>query len=414
MKKNVKLILWAVVIVIIIAYALYASFRPLAADLLEVQPQDLEKSFSEEGTVVSYVEQDIFSLTGGKVRELHISQGAAVSAGALLLVMDTEELELQQAQLEGQLIAARGQQQTALRSPSPAHVEQQQLAIEQAQSHLTTAKADFAGYQELYAAGAVSRKSLEEMELRLFEAENMLSQQQLALDLLIERITPPPGTKEQFSGQIASLQAQQALIAYRIRQSSVTAPFDGVIGNVFAEAGAVLPPGAPLLNLLQPDRLRVEVFLLSADTEQVQQGMPVSITYTGGIRDHLFAGKVYAIAPAAVETVSALGLVEQRVKVTVQPAEVTDILRPGFAVDVEFVTHRESGKLAVPETATFKVDGADALWAVREGRAVIQQIAKGLEIDEKVVIEEGLKAGDQIILNPRLEGLAPGRRIAGR
>lgn len=414
MKKKVKLILWALVIVTAFAYALFAYLRPLAAELLEVQPQNLEKSFSEEGAVISYVEQEIFSLGGGKVRELHVSQGTAVAAGDLLLAMDTEELELQRAQLDGQLTAAQGQKRAALRSPSPAHVEQQSLAIEQAELLLTIARADYASYQELYAAGAVSRKTLEEMELRLFEAENLLSQQKHALDLVIEKITPPPGTLEQFSGLIVSLQAQQALIAYRIRQSSVIAPFSGVIGEVFAEEGAVLPPGAPLLHLFQPERLRVEVFLLSADMEQVQPGMPVSITYAGGIRDHLFEGKVHAIAPAAVETVSALGLVEQRVKVTVEPAGGMDILRPGFAVDVKFVTHKEPGRLAVPETAIFKDNGADALWVVREGRAVIQQVKKGMELDEKVVIEDGLKAGDQVIRNPRLEGLAPGKRITGR
>ncbi|HAP32552.1 MAG TPA: efflux RND transporter periplasmic adaptor subunit [Firmicutes bacterium] len=411
MKKNVKLILWVTVIVIIFAYALYAYFRPLAADLLEARPQDLEKSFTEEGTVISYVEQEIFSLGGGKVRELHVRQGTAATAGDLLLVMDTEELELQQAQLEGQLIAARGQRQTALRSYSPAHVARQTLAIEQAQLLAMTAETDYAHYQELYAAGAVSRKALEETERRFIEAQNMLSQQKLALDLLMEKITPPPGTAEQFSGLLASLQAQQALVAYRIKQSSVFAPFDGVIGEVFAEEGAILPPGAPLLHLFQPDRLRVEVFLLSADMEQVQPGMPVSITYAGGIRDHLFAGEVHAIAPAAIETVSPLGLVEQRVKVTVEPAGEMNILRPGYAVDVRFVTHQAPGKLAVPETAIFKDNGADALWVVRRGRAVIQQVKKGLELDEKVIIEDGLKAGDLVIRNPRLEGLAPGKRI---
>jgi HlyD family secretion protein len=414
LKKKVKLILWASVAVIIISYTLYAYFRPLAAELLEVHPQDLEKSFSEEGTVISYVEQEIHSLGGGKVRELHVSEGTTVAAGELLLDMDTKELELQLAQLEGQLIAARGQQRAALRTPSPAHVEQQSLAIEQAEFLATTARSDYASYQELYAAGAISRKALEEMELRLFEAEKLLSQQKLALDLLLEKITPPPGTAEQFSGLIQSLQAQQALLEHRIGQSSVFAPFHGVIGEVFAEEAAVLPPGAPLLNLFQPDRLRVEVFLLSADMEQVQPGMPVSITYAGGIRDHQFVGKVHAIAPAAVETVSALGLVEQRVKVTVEPAGETDILRPGFAVDVQFITHREQGKLAVPETAVFKDNGADALWVVRDGRAVILQVKKGLELDEKVVIEDGLKAGDLVIRNPRLEGLAPGKRITGR
>ncbi|MEW5919851.1 MAG: efflux RND transporter periplasmic adaptor subunit [Bacillota bacterium] len=414
MKKKVKWILWFLLILAVVAYSLFAYLQPLAAPLLEVRPQAVEKSFTESGTVISALEQDLFSLAGGKILALHTRQGAEVRAGDLLVAMDTQELKFQLDQLEGQLLSTQGQESIALRNPSPAHAEQQRLAIRQAEMLVERAQTDYAHLTELHEAGAVSRKTLEEGENALFEAENLLARQKLALDLLHEQLTPPPGTREQFAGLRESLQAQKALLEHQINQSSVFAPFDGIIKDVFVKEGAVTLPGTPLLSIFQPGNYQVEVFLLTGDMEQVQPGMPVSITYAGSIRDYHFEGKVYAVAPTAVETVSALGLVEQRVKVTVAPAGNIEILRPGYEVDVKFVTHREEEKLSVPRTAVFTDNGTDALWVVQQGRAEIRQVKKGLETDEKVVIEEGLHSGDQIIRNPRLAGLAEGKRVVGQ
>ena len=168
-----------------------------------------------------------------------------------------------------------------------------------------------------------------------------------------------------------------------------------------------------MLSLFQPGYHQVELYLLTGDMEQVEPGMAASVTYAGSVRDHLIAGEVISIAPAAVETISTLGLVERRVKVTVALTGSPAVLRPGYEVDVKFVTHREEGKLAVPKTAIFTDHGLDSLWVVHNGRAVLRPVKKGLETGDLVVIEEGLAPGEQVIRNPRLAGLAEGKRVVG-
>lgn len=411
LKQKVKWILWALLILAGAGYGVYAYHQPLATPLLVVQPRDVEKSFTETGTVVSSLEQDLYTVTGGKISELHAKEGNEVVAGDLLVAVDTRELELQLEQLAGQLRSTRGQESIALRQQSPAHVEQQLLAISQAETMVERARTDYERLLELYEAGVVSRTTLEEGENGLKEAENLLERQRLALDLLNDELSPPPGTRDQFTGLRESLKAQQALLEHQIDQSSVYAPFDGIVRDVFVKEAAVLAPGTPLLSLFKPEDHRVEVFLLSGDMEQVETGMAVSVVYNGSLQDHHFEGRVYTIAPAAVETVSALGLVERRVKVTLDLLGNTGILRPGYEVDVTFVTHRETGTLAVPRTSVFQENGEDALWVVEDGKAKLRKVKKGLETDEEVVIEEGLNPGDQVIRNPRLAGLAEGKGI---
>jgi len=411
MKKNVKRILWAVVIIFVFAFGLYSYLQPLPASLLEVNPQAIERGFTESGTLIPAVEQDLFSPSAGKITTLLAEQGEQVSAGDPLIELDKKEIHLQLAQLEGQMTSTRGQESIALSKPSSAHFQQQLLAIKQAETLLKKARTDFDRFEELYLVGAISQASFEEAQRGLTEAENLLSQQKLALDVLNEQL---PGTEQQFAGLMESLQAQISLLEYQKTQATILAPFNGIVREVYVKKGAVIAPGTPLLTLFQPEKYQIEVFLLSGDIEHIQSGMPVSITYEGSIQDYLFDGRVSAIAPAAVEAVSALGLVEQRVKVTLDLLGDTGILRPGYEMDVKLVTHREEEKLVVPKVALFRENGEDALWVVQNGRAVIRQVKKGMETDESVVIEEGLQPGDLVIRNPRLDGLAEGKRVVAQ
>jgi len=409
-KKRVKLILWSSGVLAVISYALFIYFQPVAAPLLELRPQDVEISFTETGTVTSAVEQEMFGLIGGIVRTLPVRQGTVVNEGDLLVALDTRELKLRLKEAEGRIKSAQGQKDIALREPSPAHIEQQRLAIEQAADLVKRAEAE---YERLNNNQAEPTPEKLKAQNAMFDAENLLARQKSALELLQDELAAPPGTRQQFDGLLQSLQAQKELLEYQIKNSSVYAPFAGTIRDLFVKEGAVLAPGTPLLSLFQPGNYQVEAYLLSGDMERVEPGMEVSVTYSGSLRDHHFPGKVYSVAPAAVESISALGLVERRVKVTVALEGNLAILRPGYEVDVKLVTHREEGKLAVPTTAIFTDNGIYTVWVVHNGRAALRPVKKGLETGELVVIEEGLAPGEQVIRNPRLAGLAEGKRVVG-
>lgn len=104
-------------------------------------------------------------------------------------------------------------------------------------------------------------------------------------------------------------------------------------------------------------------------------------------------------------------MLEQRVKVTVSLSGDTGWLRPGYDLDVTFVTDQAEGVLAVPKTTVFNKDGERAVWVVRAGRAEIQPVQTGLETDDDAVIISGLEEGDLVISNPRLDELREGVRI---
>lgn len=108
--------------------------------------------------------------------------------------------------------------------------------------------------------------------------------------------------------------------------------------------------------------------------------------------DLVFPGKVTGIAPTAAEQVSALGLEEQRVKITVTPELPSDEeLLPGTGLEVEFVTNRQEEVLVVPKTALFPYPDGEALWVVEKGKAKVQPVETGFENNSHLAITQGLE-----------------------
>ncbi|MBE3582152.1 MAG: efflux RND transporter periplasmic adaptor subunit [Thermoanaerobacteraceae bacterium] len=270
----------------------------------------------------------------------------------------------------------------------------------------------------MYEAGAAALTEVEAAEKALERLKNELARQEARLAFLEEQAGSleaafPPGTAtgRYFRGLIEAVDAQISHLEYQREKSRIVAPIDGVVQEINVREGTVVSPQMPLMKLVVPGDYEINVYLLAEDVLAVKAGMKVTLIQERRDGDHVFQGIVKSIAPAAVERVSPLGLVERRVKVSIRPEGEAPELRPGYSLDVEFTLREQEGKLAVPKTCLFPYEGGDALWVVRKGRAHIQKVKKGMETDDLVVIEDGLEPGDIVIKNPQLEGLEPGKRV---
>jgi len=414
MNKRVKWLFWMVALGALAAVSVYNATRPLQAELLTIKPRTIEEKFVENGLVKAAWEKDLFSAVAGSVKLLNAKEGEPVTAGEVLVRLDTRETEYQIAQLRGQLSSIRGQERQAFSSPRASQVAQQQLAVKLAEQQLNSAREEFIRTETLFTAGVVSRLVLNEAAKAVTQLELIHAQQVQALRLLEEDSGPPPGTGEQFAGLAASLRAQISMLEYQKSKAVLTSPANAVVSAVLVEEGAVVAPGVPLLSLFRPGEYELELYLLPEDIRHVTAGMPVTVTFDEEQAGEAFAGKVSGISPAAIEKLSAMGVQEERVKVTVALSGDITGVRPGFAMEATFVTQRLEGKLVVPKTALFKQDGEDAVWVLRSGRARVQPIQTGLETDDEAVVVSGLEMGDMVLQNPRLEGLKEGVRVVGQ
>jgi len=412
MKKKWKIALGVLLAVVIIGFMVFENTKGLEASVLEVKPGTIASTFKEEGRVVPEVEQPIYTLYGGEVLEVAVYEGQEVKAGDLLVVLNSKELDFQLQQAYAHLKSVQGEKTGTFQEPYESQIKSQELLVEQAQRDLAAYKLNFARIEQLYKGGGVSEKDYEDARDMIIRAENHLELQKQALNLLHESTSPGSGTGQFYAGRIEALQAQINMLQYQKNQTRIVAPIDGVVSNLSIKKGEIASPAFPLMNIFNTENYIVEVYVLTADIRSINTGMKVALVLDGKGEDIIYEGTVKRIAPTATQRLSALGLEEQRVKVSVDLTDSSDIkLFPGFSLDVEFTTDKRDNVLVVPRTALFPYNHGEAVWVVRDGRARVQPVETGFNNNRDVVILEGLDEGDLVILNPRLEGLKEGVRL---
>lgn len=364
MKKKWKLVLGLLIAVVAAVTVMLQYSQGIKASIMEIEPRTFSKAFEEEGLVISNEEHNIYAIYGGKIEDLPVKEGQVVQKGDLLVSFNVNEASFQMSQLQGQLKSIKAQHE----------LEKANISLEKMEA--------------LYQAGAISQKEYE-------DARNAVNSQY-------------------YPGQIEAVTAQINLLQYRINESKIYAPYEGIVSNMELKQGMVVAGGSQLMTILNNNDYKVEVYVLTEDAASILTGMKVELIQNNKEQDVVFSGEVERIAPAAIEKTSALGLIEQRIKIVIKtetPKELT--LRPGYALDVRFTTKKRDNCIVVPKTALFPYEGNDAIWLVENGLAKVRQVTASLENDREVVIEQGLKTGDKVILSPQMEGLKEGAKIIG-
>ncbi|MDP5008752.1 MAG: efflux RND transporter periplasmic adaptor subunit, partial [Glaciimonas sp.] len=81
----------------------------LASDIIQIHPQQLRQVLPISGELRAVNQATVKARVGGDVREVLIREGETVSAGQVLVKMDTREYQARLNQSQGALVAAQGQ-----------------------------------------------------------------------------------------------------------------------------------------------------------------------------------------------------------------------------------------------------------------------------------------------------------------
>ncbi|NMA67991.1 MAG: HlyD family efflux transporter periplasmic adaptor subunit [Desulfitobacterium sp.] len=408
-----KVLLIGAIVIIFLASTLYSTFRPLSGNVLAVQPSSFTISFTEEGQILPAQEWPLYNEVAGKITSLHVQNGDQVKEGQFLMELDTTDLQYQLKSLEAQLKSIEGQRLQTQQEPYTALIKQQTLLIEQAEKSKEFFAENLERLTALYEAGAISLADYEEAQLEAYNAESFLEQQKAALELLYEQSEPPQGTSQFFVGQKEALQVQINQLKEMISKGTITAPATGMIKDCLFKEGEYSAIGQPLLTVYEMDSYKIETFIPASEAAAIKTGDHVLIQQNRPQGKEEFNGEVLRVEPSAVEIISPLGLKEKRIKVTISfTSDIPVII--GSNADIQFTTYEAEEKLQVPKNTLFPYEEGDGLWVVREGKAQIQPVVKGMENQRDVIIEEGISPGDLILLDKDLPGLKEGRRIKSK
>jgi HlyD family secretion protein len=183
--------------------------------------------------------------------------------------------------------------------------------------------------------------------------------------------------------------------------------------KIIQASEAAVQAGTPLIEIGDPLDLEVVADLLSSDAVQIEGGAPVRIDGWGGTS---IRGKVVRIDPAGFLKVSALGIEEQRVRVTidfVDSPETWSRLGHDYRVIVHVVTWSGDDALTVPVSALFRKGDDWVVFAIENGRAQTTIVKIGHRKNRIAEVVAGLPAGTQVVVHPS-DRVSDGTRVARR
>ena len=195
-----------------------------------------------------------------------------------------------------------------------------------------------------------------------------------------------------------------------MRNTKVTAPFDGTITQRKVTAGAFVNNGAELLTIVDFSTLVARVFVPEKQLDRIQVGQGAEVVGKAA-RGRRGEGKVLRIAPTIDASTGTV-----KVTVSMPPAATAaQSFLPGMYAEVTLTTDSRSDVLLVPKAAVVRDEEQTYLFTLAgdaatgfTGKRV--RVETGLTDPERIEIVKGLGAGEPVILAGQT-GLKDGAKV---
>ena len=263
-------------------------------------------------------------------------------------------------------------------------------------------------------------------EIELAQARGVLAQEASRRDLaqqeaerlkgLVERRAISQKEADQAASSLQQTAAAVQIARARVRQAElnlsyteVNAPIGGITGRALQSVGSLVSPNADsalLTTLTRGDPIWVRFALSEAEFSRLRnsENIKVQVELADG-KAYPEAGKLN-FAGSTVDT--ATGTVQMRAEL---PNPKLALL-PGQYVRVRVVSGTQQAFL-VPQTAVMQNESGRFVWVADGGKAAQRPIRAGHWIGNDWVVLEGLKNGDNVIVD-NLVRLRPGTPVQGK
>ncbi len=333
---------------------------------------------------------------GGHLERIDRRPGDAVAAGDVLARLGAPAAAPLDPRTRAEL-EARLESAAAVSRETAAGVERAAMARAHAEREL-------ARLRPLFAAGGVSRQTLDGAEFEHEARRADLRAAELARETAARNVSVARAQLERFDETAARPGAFAADVLVR-------APADGRVLRVLFESEGPVQAGTPLIEIGDLAALEAVVEVLTSDAVAIGPGAAVLFERWGGTEP--LKGRVRLVEPSGFTKVSALGVEEQRVAVVVEPEGAADAwakLGDGYRLEARIVVW-EAETLKAPLAALVRDADGWSAFAVSGGRARVRRVEVGRRAVGEAQVTGGLAAGDVVVLYPSAH-VRDGARVA--
>lgn len=323
---------------------------PAPVQTSQARAEDTPVTITAVGNVKASNSVTIKSRVDGHILRIHFLDGDMVTAGQLLYTIDPETY----------IYTQKGAQ---------ANVASDRATAEHARK-------DYLRYKDLFEQNVISR---DEYEVKLTAYET--ARKSMEADA-----------------------AQVDIASRNVKFTQITSPIDGMAGSTLLDEG----------NLVAADKDELLVIntLSPADVQFAVPGYELPRIRARYADDHLTVLATPAMSGArpAQGTLTFVdnwvnpdtGMINLKARF---PNEDT-ALWPGQFVTIDLILETREGAIRIPAQAVQRGPDGRYVYVVEDGKAKVRPVVPGLRVDEEIVIDSGLAAGETVVVEGMLR-LAP-------
>jgi len=332
--------------------------------------ENLQTDVTLQGEFIPYQDIMVHAKVSGYVSMIKVDIGDRVKQGELLATLEIPELQ--------------------------DNINKAKASLSATEQEIDKAQADYSNLDQIYQRLADVAKAHPTLVAQQ-DLDTAKSKEVAALGAL--------GAAQQHRDEAqAELGRLNTLAAYE----NITAPFDGIITNRFADLGSLIQAGTssdtqslPLVQLAQDSLLRLRFPVPEAQTPLIENGKKVEITVPA--LDRTFIGRIIRYA----------WLINRSTRTMTTEVDVENpqgVIKAGMYAYVKLPLRVANQALAVPLQALTIGDSPTVMVLAKDGRLEERKVKVGIRTAEKAEIVSGLEEGDPVVVGNRA-GLDAGEKV---
>jgi RND family efflux transporter MFP subunit len=352
------------------------AIEPRAVKTAQVSEIPMERAVTVSGTLAAQDQATVSAKVPGRVQNLAVDLGSVVRKGQLIAQLEQQDynLRLQQAEAALQQVRARV---GLLPDGKDEKVDPENTAtVRQARALLDDAKLKLERARSLLEKGVIAQAQLDAAEA---DYKVALSRYQDGVEEIRNR-----------QALVVQRRSELEIARQQLADSSITAPFDGVVQEKRTSVGEYLAAGTPIINLVRMDPLRLRAEVPEREAHNVKQGLQVRVTVEGDT--NVYTGIIARLSPSITE--------QNRMLIVEAEVRNNGRLRPGSFARADIVADVRSLSPAVPANAIVSFAGIDKVITIQDGKALEKPVTLGRHAGDWVEVLSGVKTGDTVIVNP--------------
>lgn len=310
-----------------------------------VQPETFQETIVASAVASAYLDHRISTEVSGLLKVRRAERGDRVKKGDVLFEIDPENFMLK--------------------------MKEKQAALTRAEANFQFMQAEAKRKKPLFQAKTLSQAGWDKLQFDLASAIAEKKQAQIALE-----------------------QSRREL-----RLTKLKSPIDGLILEDYHDTGEVIPVGTVLAWITDTTWMTFDVGVSDLELRYLGLGDAVSVRIDA-FEDRPFVGKITRISGNASPN-------QGTFPVEVEVENRDKAILPGVVGRLRLSAEKHEAQFIIPMMGVHQEGGESFVFLVKQQKVVKNVIKLGKVLGDRVLVKEGLKAEDQIVL------IAQGRLEAG-